>query len=492
MRQIRTWMDAFKGTYVYDDILLVDKDGHILLSVSQKSEDIGPDERRLSSYSMKVKKVIFSDLYKSKVSRRILLSIVVPILDKEANETLGVFLLRIDPHVFLYPLIQTWPTRSPTSETILIRRERDEVVYLNDLRYRNDTALTFRMPIRDLRLPTAVAAQGKEGIFESVNYKGTEVFTALRSIPDSPWSIIANVDKEEVYAPIRARLWSVMIVIVLSILLAAAAVILILSRREEEEEKRYRKHLEETVRERTAELERVNKVLKASYKDMESFSYAASHDLRTPLIVISGFVRRMLRDYSDKLDPKGLEILNIVKDSSKRMEQLISDLLAFSRVTTKEIQLVEIDMGALVDKVFDDLRPTIERRDVRLIRKPLPVGYGDASMIRQVLVNLLSNAIKYTEPKEGGIIEVGGSVKGNENIYYVKDNGIGFDMQHAGKLFGLFQRLDNTHKIEGTGIGLVIIKRTLEKHGGRIWAEGKLKEGATFYFTLHNNLNAPL
>ncbi|HXX80089.1 MAG TPA: cache domain-containing protein [Thermodesulfovibrionales bacterium] len=411
MSQIRTWMGSFRGTYLYDDILLADKDGNILLSVSQKSEDIGPDEKRLSSYAMKIKKVIFSDLYKSKVSRRILLSIVVPILDKEANETLGVFLLRIDPHVFLYPLIQTWPTRSRTAETILIRREGDEVVYLNDLRYRRDAALTFHMRARDLRIPTAVAAQGEAGIFEGLNYTGTEVFTALRSVPDSPWFIISNVDKEEVYAPIRARLWSVMIVIVLSILLAAAAVILILRRREKEEEKRYRKHLEETVRERTAELERVNKVLEASYRDMESFSYSASHDLRTPLLVISGFVQRMIRDYSDRLDPKGLEILNIVKDSSGRMEQLVSDLLAFSRVTTKEIQVAAIDMGVLVDKVFDDLRPTIKKRDVRLIRKPLPVGYGDVSMIRQVLVNLLSNAIKYTKPKEEGIIEVGGSVE---------------------------------------------------------------------------------
>ena len=406
------------------------------------------------------------------------------ILDRETNETLGVFLLRIDPYVFLYPLIQRWPTHSVTAETILIRREGDEVVYLNDLRYRKNCALILRMPISDLHLPTAMAAQGKEGIFEGVDYRGTEVLSALRSIPDTSWSIVSNVDKEEVYAPIRSHLWHVMIVIILCILLAAAAVILILRRREEQVDKNYRNHLEKTVKERTSELERVNKELEASYRDMESFSYSASHDLRSPLIVIGGFVQRLLRDYSEKLDPKGLEMLNIVKDRSSRVEQLITDLLAFSRVSTKDIELAEIDMRVLVNQAFDDVRPNIVKRNMRLIIKPLPGGYGDASMIRQVLVNLLSNAVKYTEPKDTGIIEVGGSVEGNESTYYVKDNGIGFDMQYVDKLFAPFQRLNNSHGITGIGIGLVIARRIVEKHGGRMWADCKPKEGATFFFVL--------
>ncbi|MGD1074779.1 MAG: ATP-binding protein [Thermodesulfovibrionales bacterium] len=483
-KEIRTWLQSFKEAYQYDDVLLLDKKGNVLLSVAQKSEVIGPETKKLASQSMKTRETTFSDLYRNGVSGRIQLNIVAPILAAEGTDAFGVFLLRIDPYVFLYPLIERWPTPSPTAETMLIRREGNEVLYLNDVRHRKGTALTLRLPSSDKHLPAAMAAQGKEGILEGIDYRGTQVLAAVRTIPDSPWSVVSKVDKEEVYAPIRGRLWNVMIVIGLCILSAGAGGVLIWRRWEEEEQRSYRTQLEETVRERTAELENVNRRLEASYKDMESFSYSASHDLRTPLIAIHGFARRLLKDHAGGLDPNAVELLNIVKENARRMEQLLNDLLVFSRASTKEIQVVEIDMGALVARVFDELRPTMEGRDVRLVMKALPVGHGDASLIRQVLINLLSNAIKFTKSREVGIIEVDGTEEGTESAYSVKDNGIGFDMQVADKLFGLFQRLNNAQAFEGTGIGLVITKRIIEKHNGRIRAEGRLNEGATFYFTL--------
>jgi signal transduction histidine kinase len=483
-KELLTWMGSFKETYQYDDVLLLNNKGTLLLSAAQKNEVIGADTKRLVSKAMKTRKIVFSDLYLNKMSGRIQMSIVTPILDKEGGDTLCIFVLQIDPYVFLYPLIERWPTASLTAETMLIRREGDEVVYLNDLRHRKNTALRFRLPIRDLHLPAALAANGTEGIFEGVDYRATRVLAAIRIIPNSSWAIVAKVDKEEVYAPVRIRLWNVMLVIGLCILSAGAGVALIWRRRQDEEQRQYRAHLEETVRERTAELEKVNKQLEASYADMESFSYSASHDLRTPLIAMNGFARKLLRDYADRLDLKGLELLTIVKENAERMERLISDLLAFSRISTKDVRLAEIDMGGLVETVFDELRPNTESKNLRLVMNALPVGYGDASMIRQVIVNLLSNAIKFTEAREVGIIEVGGAVEGSNSTYYVKDNGIGFDMQSADKLFGLFQRLSSAQDFEGTGIGLVVAKRIIEKHGGRIWAEGKLNEGATFSFTL--------
>lgn len=486
-KEILTWMESFRETHQYEDVLLANKKGAILLSAAQKADVIWPDSRKLVAEAIKTRKIVFSDLYRSVVAERIRLSIVVPILSEEGTDTLGVFLLRIDPYEFLYPLVERWPTPSPTAETMLIRREGDEVVFLNDLRHRKGTALTLRLPISDQHLPAAMAARGREGIFEGIDYRGTEVIAATRSIPDSPWAIISKVDKEEVYAPIRARLWNVTLVIGLCIVSAGAGVVLIWRKREEEEQRSYREHLEETVRERTAELEQVNQRLEASYRDMESFSYSASHDLRTPLIAIHGFARRVLKDYTDSLDPKGVEFLTIIKDNAGKMEKLINDLLAFSRVSTREIQFTEIDLGALVEEVFDELKPKTGGRDVRLVVKALPVGFGDASMIRQVLVNLLSNAIKFTVSREVGFIEVGGTVEGSESTYFVKDNGIGFDMQFAEKLFGLFQRLNNSQEFEGTGIGLVIAKRIIEKHGGRIWAEGRLNEGATFFFSLSHS-----
>ncbi|MCL5023148.1 MAG: ATP-binding protein [Nitrospirae bacterium] len=482
-KQIRAWMESFRTTYQYDDILLLNGKGAVLLSVAPNREKIGPHAKGLSSRAMKARRIIFSDLYRG-TAAKIRLYIVVPILDKEENETLGVFLLRIDPHVFLYPLIETWPTPSPTGETMLIRREGNGGVYLNDLRYRKDAALALRFPIRGRDLPAALAASGKEGIVEGADYRGTEVLGAIRPVPDSPWSIIAKVDKKEVSAPIRWRLWNLMLVIALCILLAGAGVVLILQRREEEEERIYREHLEETVKKRTAELEKVNRQLEASYRDMESFSYSASHDLRTPLVAINGFVRRLSKDYAEVLDSRGVELLNIVRERAGKMERLVNDLLAFSRVGAREIQSVEIDMEALASEVCEELRLSIGRRDVRIEIKPLPRAVGDPSMIRQVLVNLLGNAIKFTRPREVAWIELSGASDCDENVYNVKDNGVGFDMEQAGKLFGHFQRLDNAGEFEGTGIGLVIVKRIVEKHGGRVGAQSRAEGGATFFFTL--------
>ncbi len=224
--------------------------------------------------------------------------------------------------------------------------------------------------------------------------------------------------------------------------------------------------------------------LERSYKDMESFTYIASHDLRSPLIAISGFSRILQEDYAGILDEKGRDLLSRISSSAKRMSQLIDDILSFSRVSAREVKYSEIDMKKLVCEVFEEMRPAMGEHSIRLEIKDLPQGYGDMPMIRQVFVNFLSNAIKFTRTQTAPAIEVGGFENGKENVYYVRDNGIGFDEKFRDKLFGLFQRLHTSHQFEGTGIGLFMIKRVVEKHGGRVWAEGALKRGATFYFCL--------
>jgi two-component system CheB/CheR fusion protein len=245
-----------------------------------------------------------------------------------------------------------------------------------------------------------------------------------------------------------------------------------------------RKKSEKALETLNRELQSRASELKAAYKDLESFSYAASHDLRSPLITMAGLCRMILEDYAGKLDDKGKDLLNRVSNKAKQMEGLISDLLAFSRISTKEIQKSEFNMEALAQKLGGELRPALGERDVKFEIGHLPSAYGDLSMINQVLVNLLTNAIKFTQTKDTALIEVGGHAEQDENVYYVRDNGMGFDMQLTDSLFGLFQRIHSGKEIEGTGIGLVIVKNIIEKHGGRVWAEGKPDEGATFYFTL--------
>ena len=237
------------------------------------------------------------------------------------------------------------------------------------------------------------------------------------------------------------------------------------------------RNLEQRVTERTLQLEAAN-------KELEAFSYSVSHDLRTPLRAIDGFSRILLDDYTGKLDDEGKRLLQVVRDNTSRMGQLIDDILKFSRASRVEITTSEIDMNGLASEVVEELKPSVAGYKLQVEIEPIPSSIGDRAMMRQVFVNLLSNAIKFSSSREPAIIKVGGSIEGDEAIYYVRDNGIGFDMQYADKLFGVFQRLHSARDYEGTGIGLSIVKRIITRHGGRVWAEGKLNEGATIFFTL--------
>jgi PAS domain S-box-containing protein len=245
----------------------------------------------------------------------------------------------------------------------------------------------------------------------------------------------------------------------------------------EEELTKYREHLEELIGARTAQLEAAN-------RELEAFSYSVSHDLKMPLRAIAGFSNILIEDHYGKLDDEGKHLLDVVRGNTQKMGQLIDDLLTLSRIGRKEIDLLEIDMHKLARTVFDEIKATVPEREIQFDIKALPPAYGDEGLIRQVFFNLLFNAIKFTRFRENSIIEVGGYAEGIENVYYVKDNGAGFDMQYADKLFGAFQRLHSDKQFEGTGIGLATVQRIIHRHGGRTWAQGKVDKGATFYFTL--------
>ncbi len=238
-----------------------------------------------------------------------------------------------------------------------------------------------------------------------------------------------------------------------------------------------RKRAETELQEKTVQLEEAN-------KELESFSYSVSHDLRAPLRAIDGFSRIILRQQEDKFDENTQRQFNMIRDNTRMMGVLIDSLLSFSRIQKASMDLSTIDMGKLASEVWGDIRQEHPERELEVeITEMLP-GYGDRNLIRQVLFNLLSNAVKFTKDRKPGIIEISCYRDDHQVVYCLKDNGAGFSMAYYDKLFGVFQRLHGPEEFEGTGVGLAIVQRIISRHGGRVWAEGKVNEGATFYFTL--------
>jgi two-component system sensor kinase len=231
-------------------------------------------------------------------------------------------------------------------------------------------------------------------------------------------------------------------------------------------------------------LQKQSEKLEDANQELEAFAYSVSHDLRVPLRAIDGFSRILVEDYEDKLDEEGIRLLNIVRENTAKMGHLIDDILLLSRASRQEMLLNEIDMAALARSVYDEFQTDVTDRDVEFNVGDIPNAYGDRAMLGQVFQNLIGNAIKFTRNKNPAIIEVGGEKEGKEIVYYVKDNGAGFDMKYINKLFGLFQRLHSPEEFEGTGVGLSIVQRVIRRHGGSVWGEGAVGEGATIYFTL--------
>lgn len=236
-------------------------------------------------------------------------------------------------------------------------------------------------------------------------------------------------------------------------------------------------HTDTKAQERTAQLDFTN-------RELEAFSYSVSHDLHTPLRALNGYASMLIEDYSELLDSEGKRMLNAIVDQSNKMGCLIDDLLSFSRINMNEIKISAIDMHSLAINVYDELTTDPEKEKIDFRISEIDSTNGDTSMLKQIWVNLISNAIKYTSKISNPVIEIGSTSDETETVYYIKDNGAGFDMEYYDKLFGVFKRLHSTRQFEGNGVGLAIVHRIVQRHQGRVWAESEINKGATFYFAL--------
>lgn len=244
------------------------------------------------------------------------------------------------------------------------------------------------------------------------------------------------------------------------------------------------KQANERLESRTAELSETN-------IELETFAYSVAHDLRAPLRHIAGYSNVLAQDYGPRLDAEGLRYLGKIGDGAQKMGRLVDDLLSLSKIGRQQLSLQDTPLDSLLRQVIEDLAPECSGREVEWRIGDLFSAECDPGLIKQVFVNLLSNAVKYTRKRDHAVIQVGHTKHNDERVIFVRDNGVGFEMQYVGKLFGVFQRLHKARDFEGTGVGLAIVQRIIRKHGGRIWAEAELDQGATFSFTIGSPENNP-
>jgi PAS domain S-box-containing protein len=748
-REIIKWMESFYEENDYSGVSLVDTLLKIRLASSSSDPVTNEGIKEELKEVIRNQKIIIKDLFRAGNNKQVQMDILVPLIDPGNKEPkiFGIVILRIDPGKFLFPLIQSWPTPSKSAETLLLRKDGDSVLYLNELRHQKNTALNLKLPVGHKNLLAAKVVNGFEGIAEGVDYRKIPVVGSLSKIRGMPWYMVAKIDEKEIQAPLKRFIYITGSAIVLLILIVVSVFGLLiwnqrlrfykqqlnneLDRKKAEDalrdsenkfrqtfdlspvgivmvgldkrflrcngafsqslgylpeelvgktftdvtypedirigidemmamikgeiaishvQKRYvrkdgqivwgevlislirdnkghpqyfltivqditerklaeeallenedkfkyifdhslvgksitlpsgeinvnrafsemlgykpeelkkmnwadisypadieltnealglilsgekdsvrfikryihkngsvvwadvgtslrrdaegkplyfmtstnditeRKNAESQIKKLNEELERRvivrTEQLEAANKELEAFSYSVSHDLRAPLRSVHGYTKILLEEYENKLDNEGKRICGIISSSATHMGELIDDLLSFSKIGRSSLNPSLIDMEKMVRNQFEGKISPNEKEKIKLYVGKLHKAFGDVTLLGQVWFNLLTNAIKYSSKNEISEISIGSSVSGKMITYFIKDNGVGFDMQYAHKLFGVFQRLHSEAEFEGNGVGLAIVQRIILKHGGRVWAEGAVGKGATFYFSL--------
>jgi signal transduction histidine kinase len=390
----------------------------------------------------------------------------------DAGTVIAMLVLQVRPDLFME---WTRGVEVGPGGSILVVDQRGFLAYRPDRPSQDELMDYSHMP------PVQRVLQDKRGVEILPDSEGRDArVVAYQPIGAHGWGVVLSEPAASVFALRDDQLKWMAFTYLLSLVslgvLGYFASRIALHRRQIEQAGEAQAELERRVRERTVELERAN-------RELEGFSYSVSHDLRAPVRAIEGFARILEEEAADKLDPQARKYLATVRDNGRRMGVLIESLLEFSRLGRRPLSLADTDMAELARDVFEELSGGLPSTPEFTLGS-MPRARCDRALIRQVWTNLVSNAIKFSGRTERPRIELGGSAKDGEGVYYVRDNGAGFDMRYYEKMFGVFQRLHGEQEFAGTGVGLALVQRIVERHGGRVWAEGKVGEGATFWFSL--------
>jgi PAS domain S-box-containing protein len=596
--ELSSWLDLYQDSIQYYRIFLLDVRGESRIFTLGTPTPIAAAVSRRVPEALRAGRITFVDFHRNEHDGKIYLAILAPIHDPQAsNRPLGVIMLRIDPEAYLYPYIKRWPSDSKTSETLLVRRDGNDVLFLNDPRFSHNAALNMRFPLNQTDLPAVKAVLGEKGVVEGRDYRGSPVTAYVAPISGTPWFLVARTDTAETYAPLRERLWATAMFTVFMILSAGVTVALIwrkqraiivedrfkasellhlseerfnnlfnqspmgialidsltghidavnsvfarISGRTPEEmlqidymsithpddqqkeadlmsqmktgdikgfqmEKRYLhkdgtnawinmtiapvkvedeqqpRHLcmiEEITIRKKYELE-----LQQKNAELERFTYTVSHDLKSPIITIKGFTGSLEKDLEQGNYQRMAGDLKRVSDAADKMDCLLRDLLEISTIGRIINQSEPVDMNLLLDDVLAQLAGPLKNHNIAVTVQPgLPTVLCDRRRMAEVLQNLLENAINYMGDQAEPQILFGMREEAGENIFFVQDNGIGIDEKYHQIIFGLFNKLDA--ESDGTGIGLALVKRVIEVHGGRVWVESEGEgTGSRFCFSV--------
>ena len=606
-QQLQMWLGKIKDYYHYERVFLLDTQAVERLSIPEKGRPVSDISQHLDEV-LRSGKVTFMDFHRHAPDQPIVLGVLVPVSDEaDANRPLGILILQIDPAHYLYPFIQSWPIPSETAETLIVRREGNEVLFLNELRFQPNAALQLRIPLTRTDLPAVKAVLGRQGLVTGFDYRNKPVLAAVQAVPDSPWFMVARQDIAEIYAPVKTRLWQSIVMTAILLLGAAAGTGLVWRHQrvrfyrekfeaaqllfKEQEFQRtlldnladgvvacddngrlilfnrvakewhgtdplaippeeWGKHynlcgpdgttplpsesvpllrsfrgetlhdiemsivangqpprqilasscpfyddqhnllgavavMHDITRRKLAEdnLGVVMENLRVSNRDLEQFAYIASHDLQEPLRMIANYMQLLERRYKDQLDQDAKDFIGYAVDGAVRMQQLIDSLLEYSRLQTRKHPFESVDLNQVLERVLRDMEGRILETGTQITTAPLPQVVGDAIQFGQVFQNLIGNALKF-HGEHPPAIHVSAEEFSNHWKITVRDNGIGIEPDHQKRIFKIFQRLHSRAEYPGTGIGLAICRRIIERHGGETGVESEFNKGSAFWFTL--------